>query len=462
MSALDLIVLIVYLSVMLFMGYRAMKKVKTEEDYILGGRSVGGLFVLLSIFASWTGLSGLFGTPQYVYTYGIAGNWWWTTFPLGVFIMGVTMAKTLRRRMHMTLADVVDFKKSSKGVRVASSVVTVWNYLAWTAGQVAGIMLIISTFTNISPVTGVIITYAVMIIFTMLGGFRAVVNTDSFQATIFIVVIGLIIPIAICTHFDIGTALDTTRQIEGFYSIFRSVPRGLMITWWLLAPAGFIDTMAFQRIFAAKDETTAKRSIIIAFIMMIVFGAILTFIGVAARGILPADTDAASVMLNISSLVQPKGMLGLLVAAFIGVAMSTASTTLLVCSATIEQDIISVFREGGDDRSKIRAHRIIAVIVGLFALVIALKIPSVTSILVYGYSVYVPGLLLPVIAGTFEMKISDKYMLATIVLGTVAAVLLILAGEPIPASVGGLIASAIPFVIGLMDGRKQDSTAEQV
>ncbi len=73
MNAFDLVVLIAYLGIMLFIGVRAMKKVKTEEDFILGGRSVSMIFVLLSIFASWTGLSGLFGTPQYVYTYGIAG-----------------------------------------------------------------------------------------------------------------------------------------------------------------------------------------------------------------------------------------------------------------------------------------------------------------------------------------------------------------------------------------------------
>ena len=112
MSTVDLIVLILYLGVMIFIGFRAMKTVKNEEDFILGGRNVDTIFVLLSIFASWTGLSGLFGTPEYVYTYGIAGGWWWFTFPLGVFIMGITMAKILRRRMHMTLADIVDHRST--------------------------------------------------------------------------------------------------------------------------------------------------------------------------------------------------------------------------------------------------------------------------------------------------------------------------------------------------------------
>lgn len=148
MGGLDWILIAIYLLIMLGIGFTSMKKVKTNEDYALAGRSVGNFWVILSLFASWTGLSGLFGTPQYVYQYGIAGWWWWVTFPLGVFIMGMTMAKLLRKRMYTTLSDTVDPLHSSPAIRIVSSLVTVWNYLAWTAGQVAGIILVITTFTN--------------------------------------------------------------------------------------------------------------------------------------------------------------------------------------------------------------------------------------------------------------------------------------------------------------------------
>ena len=454
MSIFDWGIIVVYLVVMLYIGIRAMRKVKTKEDFVLGGKTVGPVFMLLSLFASWTGLSGLFGTPQYVYTYGIAGGWWWFTFPIGVYIMGMTMAKVLRRRMHRTLPDIVDSNHTSKAVRVAASAVTVWNYLAWTAGQVAGIMLIIRTFTDLNPITGVIITYVVMIVFTMLGGFRAVVNTDAFQSILFLAIIGVVIPILILTHYSPAEIYAQTSNIQGYYSLFASVPAGTMFTWWMLAPSGFIDTMAFQRIFAARDESSAKKSINIAFALMVIFGSILTFIGVASRVILPADIDPSGAMLLLVQNLLPKGMLGLIVAAFVGVAMSTASTTLLVCSTTIEQDIYSVVFAKSEKETDLKMNRILVILIGFAALIFALKVPSVTTILQYGYSVYVPGLLFPVIAGTFDIKIQDKYVLATIVLGAVTSILLVVLGEPIPASVGGLIAAAIPFVMGLVVGKK--------
>lgn len=457
MSALDWLVILAYLAVMLYIGYHSMKTVKTDEDFVLAGRNVGNIYIILSLFASFTGLSGLFGTPQYVYEYGIAGWWWWATFPIGVFIMGMTMAKLLRRRMHVTLPDVVDVNHSSKAVRVAASLVTVWNYLAWTAGQVAGIVLVITTFTDLNGTAAVIVAYIIIVLFTLLGGFRAVVYTDSLQAVLFLVVLGLVIPAVLLLHYDVPEALAQTTSIDGFYKLFGSVPAGTMITWWLLAPAGFIDNMALQRVFAAKDEKSAKGNITAAFLLMIIFGLILMFIGIMARFILPAGSDPASAMLNLSQLVLPKGMLGLLVAAFAGVAVSTASSTLLVCSSTLEQDVYSVLRNTGKEKpaSSLLVNRLFVVLVGLIALVLALKVPSVTQILMYGYSVYVPGLLLPVIAGSFHWKLSDRAMLLTIVSGVVTAVILILMGEPFPGSLGGLIVSAIPFCIGLWNGRQR-------
>ena len=457
MSALDWLVILAYLAVMLYIGYHSMKTVKTDEDFVLAGRNVGNIYIILSLFASFTGLSGLFGTPQYVYEYGIAGWWWWATFPIGVFIMGMTMAKLLRRRMHVTLPDVVDVNHSSKAVRVAASLVTVWNYLAWTAGQVAGIVLVITTFTDLNGTAAVIVAYIIIVLFTLLGGFRAVVYTDSLQAVLFLVVLGLVIPAVLLLHYDVPEALAQTTSIDGFYKLFGSVPAGTMITWWLLAPAGFIDNMALQRVFAAKDEKSAKGNITAAFLLMIIFGLILMFIGIMARFILPAGSDPASAMLNLSQLVLPKGMLGLLVAAFAGVAVSTASSTLLVCSSTLEQDVYSVLRNTGKEKpaSSLLVNRLFVVLVGLIALVLALKVPSVTQILMYGYSVYVPGLLLPVIAGSFHWKLSDRAMLLTIVSGVPTAVILILMGEPFPGSLGGLIVSAIPFCIGLWNGRQR-------
>ena len=225
MSALDWLVILAYLAVML-LHWLSFHENSQDGRRLCPRRTERRQHLYYSIalcLFHWPVRSVRY--PQYVYEYGIAGWWWWATFPIGVFIMGMTMAKLLRRRMHVTLPDVVDVNHSSKAVRVAASLVTVWNYLAWTAGQVAGIVLVITTFTDLNGTAAVIVAYIIIVLFTLLGGFRAVVYTDSLQAVLFLVVLGLVIPAVLLLHYDVPEALAQTTSIDGFYKLFWQCAR---------------------------------------------------------------------------------------------------------------------------------------------------------------------------------------------------------------------------------------------
>ena len=69
-----------------------------------------------------------------------------------------------------------------------------------------------------------IVAYIIIVLFTLLGGFRAVVYTDSLQAVLFLVVLGLVIPAVLLLHYDVPEALAQTTSIDGFYKLFGSVP----------------------------------------------------------------------------------------------------------------------------------------------------------------------------------------------------------------------------------------------
>ncbi len=449
-----IIVFAVYMLVMVIIGVYSARKVKTAEDYVVAGRSLNPVFMTLSIFASWTGLAGLFGTPEMVMRYGIAGSWWWYTFPIGIFFMGIFLAETIRKRLHVTIPDIVDQYNSNK-VRIAASLVTSWNYMAWTAAQVSGIMLVVTSFTNINAVGAVIIAYLVIIIYTLLGGFRGVVLTDVVQASIFILIIGVVAPLIIFFNFNGAEVFAQTAHIPNYYNLFGNVPPTLMVGWFLLMPAGFIDTMGLQRVFAADSPKNAKRGVMNGFVLMVIFGLILTFMGIAAKVILPADVDPASSMILLMNEILPKWLIGFLVAAFMSVGMSTASTSLLVTATTLERDVISVLKPNMDDKKRLLASRFLVALIGLASLVLALKVPSIVTILMFGYSIYVPGLLLPVIASTFGWCKSSKAMFASIVAGAVSALILTALGEPfgIPASVAGLVFSAIPLLMNLSSSK---------
>ncbi|WP_054310482.1 sodium:solute symporter family protein [Mesorhizobium sp. 1M-11] len=460
MGSFDIAIVVLYLAVVTVIGLFYARTIKTEEDYIVAGRRMGPLWLTISAFASWTGLAGLFGTPEMVVRYGISGTWWWFTFPIGLLLMGIFIAKIVRQRMHVTTPDIVasDYPNS---VRVAASLVTSWNYLAWAAAQVFGISMIFTLFSGMDPTTGAIVAYLVVIVYTMLGGFLAVVATDVLQAVIFLIVIGVVAPLIVVFGPGVSGVYEATRSIPDFYNLFGNVPPATLFVWFLLLPAGFIDTIGFQRVFAANSPDTARKGLINGFVLMAVFGVILTFLGIAAKALLPADTNPVNAMPDLMRQLLPSGLIGLLVAAFLAVAMSTASTTLLVTATTLQRDVISRFRPDASDGERLWTSRILLLLLGLIALAVALTVPSVVTILMLGFSVYVPGLLLPVLSATFGWRIPVWSMLTTIIVGAGSTAVLVLAGEPggVPASLVGFILSAIPFVAGLATRPKKHGTA---
>lgn len=450
MGSFDIAIVVLYLVVVTAIGLFFARSIRTEEDYIVAGRRMGPLWLTISAFASWTGLAGLFGTPEMVVRYGISGTWWWFTFPIGLLFMGMFLARTVRQRMHVTTPDIVA-EEYPGSVRVAASLVTSWNYLAWAAAQVFGISMVFTLFSGMDPRTGAVVAFLVVIIYTMLGGFLAVVATDVLQAVIFLVVIGIVAPLFVVFGPGVPHVYEATRDIPGFYNLFANVPPSTLFVWFLLLPAGFIDTIGFQRVFSADSPETARRGLINGFVLMAVFGVILTFLGIAAKALLPADTNPVNAMPDLMVQLLPTGVIGILVAAFLAVAMSTASTTLLITATTLQRDVISRLRPHAGDRERLWTSRVLLLVLGLAALVVALSVPGIVTILMLGFSVYVPGLLLPVLSATLGWRIPAWSMLATIVIGAVSTAILVLMGEPggIPASLVGFVLSALPFAAGL-------------
>ncbi|TGW05315.1 hypothetical protein EN788_48125, partial [Mesorhizobium sp. M2D.F.Ca.ET.145.01.1.1] len=192
-----------------------------------------------------------------------------------------------------------------------------------------------------------------VIVYTMLGGFLAVVATDVLQAVIFLIVIGVVAPLFVIFGPGVQHIYEATKDIPGFYDLFANVPPATLFVWFLLLPAGFIDTIGFQRVFSANSPDTARKGLINGFVIMAVFGVILTFLGVAAKALLPADANPVNAMPDLMVQLLPHGVIGILVAAFLAVAMSTASTTLLITATTLQRDVISRLRPGASDKERL-------------------------------------------------------------------------------------------------------------
>ena len=254
---------------------------------------------------------------------------------------------------------------------------TVWNYLAWTAGQVAGIVLVITTFTDLNGTAAVIVAIYHYCSLHAAGRFPGG-SVYRFPA-------GSPLSCGPGPCYPCGTAASLRRaRGPGSNHFYRRI---LQAFWqcarrnydYLVAPApaGFIDNMALQRVFAAKDEKSAKGNITCRF---------------PADDYLWPDPYVHRYYGQIYFACRLRSCQRYAQSFPAGPAQGDAGFAggrlcrggcfhrqfyLLVCSSTLEQDVYSVLRNTGKEKpaSSLLVNRLFVVLVGLIALVLALKVP---------------------------------------------------------------------------------------
>ncbi len=450
MVSADIIMIGFYLLLIVGIGLYRGKTIQTDCEFAIAGRNVSIHLIGFSAFASWIGLAGTFGTPENIYKCGISGSWWFFFWFPGILLMAYFLAFRLRKRLFVTVPELIA-EKTSKQIGLLASLLVSWNYLAWVAVQVFALGLIFSTFTPLDSTTGSILAFLIMISYVLSGGFRSVVRTDLIQAAMMIFFIVVLAPCLILANYNVSEIFRKTQNIPNFYTLFGGVDGKTLFIWFLsLFPAAFIDPGGLQRVFSAERPEVARNGLYYSAILYVIFGVAITFLGVAAKAILP-DIEAAKSIPLLMAHILPTGLNGLMVATFIGIAMSTADTALLVVSNTMQRDIYSSFRPNISEKERLVVNRVLILVLGLLALLIALRGQGVVTILIYGFSLYVPGLLLPVIAASFEWNIPPWAILWTILSGVISSVVWLYLGEPvIPAIAIGLMTSGVPFFAGFL------------
>ncbi|MBT3375517.1 MAG: sodium:solute symporter family protein [Lentisphaerae bacterium] len=451
LSALDVGVVVVYLLAILPVGLFLGGRAKTESDFAIAGRRLSARSVGLSAFISWVGLAGLFGTVENVYKFGLSGIWWFQAWLPGVLLMAYLLATRLRGRLHVTVPEIIS-AHSGPRARVVASLVTSWNYLAWVAVQVFALGTIFRMCTPVGPTTGTIIAFLIVVAYTLSGGLSAVVVTDIFQATIVIGVILIAAPLAALVRGGgLSEVVAQTREIPDFYTLFKGAGGRTLTVWFIsLLPAAFIDPGGLQKAFAASDPATARRGLLLSAALYFLLGLSVTFLGVVARAALPA-VDPQQAMPAVLLHVLPSGFAGLAIVAFLGAAMSTADTALVVVATTLQRDVYAPLRPDASGKERLLVTRALVLLFGLTALLIALTAEGVVAILLMGFALYVPGLFLPMLAASFGWRLPRRAMLLTILAGAGSAALWTILKEPkVPAIVIGLAVSLVPFSVGLL------------
>lgn len=374
----------IYMVGMLLIGYYSYRKTKNLSDYMLGGRGLGPAVTALSAGAS--DMSGwmVMGLPGAMYVTGIASAWLAIGLTVGAYVNYLILAPRLRTyteiaKDSITIPDYLEnrFFDSSNMLRLVSGIfILIFFVLYACAGMVAGGKLFESAF-GLDYHIGLFVTVAVIVAYTLFGGFLAVSMTDFVQGIIMFVALILVPIVALTNIGGAETMLDDIKQIDPSLLDFFKGTSVLGIISFLAWGLGYFGQphiiVRFMAISSVKELKTARR-IGIGWMIISIIGAMLVgLIGVSYFADKPdALGDPETVLIVFAEVLFNPYITGFILAAILAAIMSTVSSQLLVTSSAVTEDFYrTFFRKDASDKELVLIGRLAVLAVAIIAVILA-------------------------------------------------------------------------------------------
>lgn len=470
MHWIDYLVFIVYFLGMAAFGYYFYRKNKNAEDYYVGGRSMNSMHIGLSVVATDVGGGFSIGLGGLGFTMGISGSWMLFTGLIGAWLAAVLLIpKVYPHSRQFNFLTFPQFLENVYGARVAllAGIISAVGYTGFTSSQLlAGAKLASATFIELDLTTALIIMGIIAVGYTVIGGLKAVIYTDTVQWIILLS--GLIL---------IGIPLGY-QYIGGWESIQATLPAEMLrldnIEWvtffnWFITivPIWFIGMTLYQRIYASRSEQSAKRAWYIAGIFEYPFMAFMgVILGLFARVAVEqgmfsyAGYETAGAMdaeMGLPMLLRtilPAGLMGLMLSAYFSAIMSTADSCLMAASGNVVTDVLEkVAGRRIPQEGNLNFSQWITFGIGAFALLLALNMQNVLELMLLSYAFMVSGLFVPTVAAIFLKRTSGTAAFWSMLLGGSITTLFIVTKLELPlgldANVAGILLSL--FVFGILN-----------
>jgi len=431
---------LVYLGIMLALGYIAYKRTTNLSDYILGGRSLGPGTAALSAGAS--DMSGwlLLGLPGYAMVAGYEASWIAIGLLVGTWLNWLIVARRLRVYSHavndsLTLPAYFEFRFEDKSrlLRVISAIFILLFFLFYTSsGLVAAGKLFESTF-GMSYTLAVVIGTLTIVSYTFFGGFLAVSWTDVIQGLLMAAALVLIPVMALngMGGWDEARAAMEAKNpnLLTFFTDVEGKALGavaiLSLLGWGLGYFGQPHILARFKAVQNDAALPTARRIAVLWSAVCLFAALMIgwigigFFGEAGLG------DAETVFLALVQALMHPLVAGILLAAVLAAIMSTADSQLLVSSSALAEDFYkALFRRDATQVELVWVGRFAVVGIAILALLFALNPEStVLGLVAYAWAGFGAAFGPAVILSLFWRRMNRNGALAGILVGGLTVVI---------------------------------------
>jgi SSS family solute:Na+ symporter len=445
----QLVIVTVYCLAMIGVGLAARKKVGSQNGFFVAHRQVGLAFITGSFIATAVGGSVTVGMAGLGFGQGLTGAWWLLVGSIGLVILGVFFARRVRGAALYTLPELAE-KQYDRRVGLAASILIVVAWVGVVAGQIVAAGKVISILGMGSVDLWMVIFTAVFVAYTVIGGQLSVVRTDLFQAVIVYTGVFLALALFLPQVGGIGGLRLSLPQDFLSFPVSSQFDWKAVLSLLILVGATYVvGPDIYTRLFSARDERTAQRAAYISAFSFVPLAFAVVLLGMGARVLYPQISPEQAFPQVISGVFSP-WLGGLILAALVAALMSSADTCLLSQGVILTQDVIKQFVPSLSERRTILITRLNVIILGLLALGLAMILKGVISSLLFAYTIFTCGLVVPIIAGFYKekLKVTPQGALAALIGGGLIGLMGKIPGPDIPLKEDlGLIGFAVSALL---------------
>lgn len=430
-----LISIIIYLIVMLVIGFMAARMTKNLTDYVLGGRSLSAGVAALS--AGSSDMSGwlMLGLPGAVYVSGLGSIWLPIGLAIGAYLNWQFIAKPFRvytevANDSITVPDFFEnrFRDQSKILRIVSAIVILVFFTFYTSSSLVGGAILLENSFGMDYIAALWIGAAVILSYTFFGGFLAASWTDFIQGILMFLAL-IIIPIA--AIYELGGWNETVQQIGSIDTSFLNVYSGataigvISLLAWGLGYFGQPHIIVRFMGIKSTKEIPKARLIGMGWMILSLFGAMfIGFAGIAYFSDSPLK-NSETVFIAFSQVLFNPWVAGFLLAAILSAIMSTVDSQLLVSSSALAQDFYkSIFRRNASRKEEMIVGRIAVLGIAIIAIILGYNPESkVLELVSYAWAGFGAAFGPVIILSLFWRRMTRNGALAGIIIGAVTVII---------------------------------------
>ena len=445
-SILDWGIVCSYFIFLIWISWRKGWHAESEEDFLLSGRKVTLPAFVATLVSTWYG--GILGIGEWSYQFGIS-QWLILGFPFYFFsaLFAIFLAGKIRMNKALTIPEAIANQYNEKAGRISALPIFI------LVSPAPYILMLGLLFQFLTGGDAPFLLYASLValfsvLYITIGGFGAVIRTDILQITLMFGGFIMLLFFAINEFGGFGVLFSSLPDIH--LDITGGNSWQYILVWFFIALWTFVDPSFHQRAAAAESPKTARRGIFISILFWIGFDFLTCFAGLYAFAILGSGLENPVLAYPIlADQLLPIGLKGIFFVSLLATIMSTLDSYLFISGQTLGRDYLLKYFPTVKPNLLTRISILISAIVGIILILIY---PSVIDLWYIIGSVFIPGLLIPVLGIYLKpFRLPSEYVFYSIIGCTLVSLSWLILGTLFaPEYNGNMFLGIEPFYPGLI------------